>query len=42
MSIPVSVARRILACVAATKRVGEGEGEKRESGERKARRTLEY
>ena len=42
MSIPLSVARRILACVVGTKRGGEGEGEKRESGEREARRTLEY
>ena len=42
MSIPVSVARRILVCVAATKRGGEGEEAKRESGEREARRTLEY
>ena len=39
---PGLVARRILACVAATKRRGEGEGEKRESGERKAKRTLKY
>jgi len=42
MSLPVSVARRILACVAGTKRGGEGEGEKRESWVRVARRTFEY